>query len=327
MDSPIRVAVLDDYQHVALQSADWSPLKAQAQIDVFDNTIPTNQPEKLIERLKPYNVICAMRERTKFPAEILNNLPNLKLLITTAARNAAFDLAACKANNIMVCGTQSYGNSTVEHTWALLLAAARNIPRDHFHVANGGVPWQTGSLPLGLFGRTLGLIGVGKLGTKVAEIANLFGMKISAWSPNLTPKRVAALPVPVTYVPSLNELLEQSDIISIHMVLSPSTRNLINRESFSHMKPSALLVNTSRGPLVNEAALLEALEQKKIAGAALDVYDEEPLPLEHPVRKLDNVVLSPHMGYVADSNYAVFFRDTVENILAFLDGQPKRVIE
>ncbi|KZT60092.1 hypothetical protein CALCODRAFT_449196 [Calocera cornea HHB12733] len=327
MPTKVRVAILDDYQHVALKMADWSAVQARADIDVFHDTIPTSQPAQLIERLKPYNVICAMRERTRFPAEIVNNLPNLKLLITTGARNAAFDLEACKANGIVVSGTGGYGNSTVEHTWALLLAAARNIPRDHFHVASGGVPWQAGSLPIGLFGRTLGLIGVGKLGTKTAEIAHLFGMKLIAWSPNLTPERVSALPIPVTYVPSLNELLEQSDIASIHMVLSPSTRNLVTREALSHMKPTALLVNTSRGPLVNEEALLEALQQRKIAGAALDVYDEEPLPLDHPIRKLDNVVLSPHMGYVADNNYSVFFRDTADNIVAFLDGQPKRVVQ
>jgi len=268
-----------------------------------------------------------MRERTKFPKKVIERLPNLKLLTTTGMKNASFDMPATKAANVTVSGTSGYGDSTTEHTWALILALARNIPRDHANVASGNPVWQVGSLPVGLFGKTLGLVGLGRLGQSTAKIAHVFGMNIIAWSPNLTAERVAKVGTHVKFCPDLNTLMEQSDFVSIHMVLSPTTRDLITREALSKMKPTGLLINTSRGPIINEVALIDSLQSKKIKGAALDVYDQEPLPLDHPLRKLDNVVLSPHMGYVEEQNYKVFYTQTVENVIAFLDGSPKKVVQ
>jgi len=247
-------------------------------------------------------------------------LPKLRLLCTTGMRNAAIDLESARKNNVVVCGTGGGGNSTLEHIWAVILATARNIIVEHQNVRNG--LWQT-TVPCGLSGKTLGLIGVGKLGTQTAQIAKAFGMKVIGWSPNLTPERAAEAGVEFA---SKERLFRSSDIVSVHLVLSASTRHLIGSQDLALMKPSAFLINTSRGPIVHEEALLQAMKNKTIAGAGLDVFDIEPLPVDHPLRGLDNTVLSPHLGYVSDDNYKVFWKQTVENIVSFLDGNPQRVL-
>ncbi|TCD63327.1 hypothetical protein EIP91_005673 [Steccherinum ochraceum] len=317
-----RVAILDDYQKVAFTFADWSVLKGKVSIDVFTDTI--SDEDALVKRLEPYNIICAMRERTKFRASLLDRLPNLKFIATTGRKNAGIDVAHAKSKGIPVSGTDGGGNSTLEHIWALILSAARHIATEHAGVRGSRQLWQT-TIPIGLQGKTLGLVGVGGLGKKTAQIAQVFGMKVIGWSPNLTPGRAEA--AGVGFAKTKAELFQTSDIVSIHMVLSESTHHLITAEDLAHLKPTAIFINTSRGPLVDEDALVEVLSKKKIAAAGLDVFDLEPLPLDHPLRDVDNVTLSPHMGYVSDDNYKVFWSQTVENILAFLEGAPKRVIE
>ncbi|KZP16841.1 hypothetical protein FIBSPDRAFT_912172 [Athelia psychrophila] len=284
------------------------------------NTLSTE--DDLVARLKPYAIICAMRERTKFRASLLDKLPNLKLIATTGPRNAAIDISYAASKGIVVSGTGGSGNSTLEHIWALILGTARHLATEDRNVKAGKEQWQS-TLPIGLAGRTLGLIGVGHLGSQTAKIARAFDMRVVGWSPNLTSERAAE--AGVEFAKTKEELLKQSDIVSLHMVLSDRSKGILAAGDFSKMKPSAILINTSRGPLVDEAALIKALQQKTIAGAGLDVYDVEPLPLDHDLRKLDNVTLSPHIGYVSEENYEVFWTQTVENISGFLDGEPKRV--
>ncbi|KAJ8702480.1 hypothetical protein PTI98_001189 [Pleurotus ostreatus] len=317
-----RVGILDDYQQAALKLADWTPLGNQVTIDVFTDTILDEH--LLVERLKDYDIICIMRERTKFFAPLLDKLPKLKLLTTTGMKNNGIDVKYAKEKGIVVSGTASVGNSTLEHIWALILATVRYISHDDANTKAGNALWQT-KIPLGLAGRTIGLIGVGRLGAKTAAVAEAFGMKVLGWSPHLTPERAAE--AGVDFAASKEDLIKQSDIVSIHIVLSESTRHLIKAADLAHMKPTAFFVNTSRGPIVDEAALIQILENKAIAGAGLDVFDVEPLPLDHPLRKLENVVLTPHMGYVADSSYETFWKQTVENISAFLAGAPTRVLQ
>ncbi|WP_432850443.1 D-2-hydroxyacid dehydrogenase family protein [Amycolatopsis sp. CA-161197] len=313
----MKIAILDDYQQVALTFADWDSLGAE--VRVF--TRPFTGPEDVVQSLAGFDVVVAMRERTRFPAEVLDGLPDLKLLVSTGQRNAAIDLAAARRSGVVVSGTGYDGRSTVELTWALILAAARNLPAEFRSAREGG--WQV-SVGTTLQGKTLGVLGLGDVGSAVARIGQAFGMKILAWSRSLTPERATAHGATAV---SREELLEQADVLSIHVVLSKQTRGLIGAGELARMKPSALLVNTSRGPIVDEAALLDALRRKVIAAAALDVFDLEPLPADHALRGLDNAILTPHIGYVAKELYTTFYRDAVEDIAAFQAGSPIRVMD
>ncbi|MEV6535305.1 D-2-hydroxyacid dehydrogenase family protein [Streptomyces sp. NPDC051639] len=312
----MKIAVLDDYQNVALDCADWSGLNAG--VEVFSSHIP--DVDELVSRLAGFEAVVAMRERTPFTADVLGRLPDLKLLVTTGPRNAAIDLAAAARHGVVVCGTGYYPEPTVELTWALILAAVRNLPTEERSMRDEG--WQR-TLGTELRGRTLGLLGLGNLGSRVARIGQAFGMDTIAWSENLTPGRAAEHGVRAV---TKEELFAGADVLSVHLVLSSRTRGLVGRAELAAMKPSAILVNTSRGPLVDQDALLDALRREAIRCAALDVYDTEPLPPDHPFRTLTNTVLTPHIGYVTRELYEVFYRDAVEDIAAFLAGQPIRVI-
>ena len=315
----VRIAVLDDYQNVALQMADWTVLGKDAEIVVFNDHVA--DPAQSIERLRDFDVVCLMRERTPMPRSTLEALPKLKLLVTTAMRNASVDLAAAAERGITVCGTGGVGHPTAELTWGLILALMRSIPFESQAMRDGG--WQT-TLGRSLKGKTLGLIGLGTLGGQVARIGVAFGMEVLAWSQNLTARRAAEVGARLA---PLDELLIQADVVSIHVVLSGRTRGLLGAPELARMKPTAYLVNTSRGPIVDETALIDALENRRIAGAGIDVYGTEPLPATHRLRRLPNALLTPHLGYVTDDTYAVFYRDTVEDIRAWLDGKPIRVIQ
>jgi phosphoglycerate dehydrogenase-like enzyme len=312
-------AILDDYQNVALTMADWSNVRTDVEIKVFNEHL--GFADKVIAALKDFAIVCAMRERTAFPREVIEALPELKLLITTGMRNASIDLEAAKARNVVVCGTPGFGNSTAGIAIGLILELTRHIGYENARL-HAGVPWQT-TIGLDLEGTTLALLGLGRLGARVAEIGMAFGMKVIAWSENLTTERCKE--VGVEHV-ARDDLFRLADFLSIHVQLSPRTRSLIGTPELGLMKPSAYLINTSRGPIVEEAALLAALREKRIAGAGLDVFDVEPLPLGHPLRALDNVVLTPHLGYVAAQNYRAYFAGMAEDIRAFLDGKPVRVL-
>ena len=308
-----KIAVLDDYQGVALKMADWSAVLARADVDVFSDHL--DGADAVVERLLPYDVVCVMRERTPLRAETIERLPNLKLIASTGPRNASIDLKAAAARAIAVAHTGYFGSPTLELTWALILASARHIVAEAAAVRSGG--WQH-SIGDDLAGKTLGIIGLGNLGSQVAKIGLAFGMRVLAWSQNLTAEKAGAVGAALV---SKEELLRQADIVSVHLVLSDRTRALIGERELALMKPSARLVNTSRGPIVVEAALVAALKAGQIAGAAIDVYDVEPLPLDHPYRKIDNLLATPHIGYVSRSLYERFYRDTVSNILAWLDAR------
>jgi phosphoglycerate dehydrogenase-like enzyme len=314
----VRVAILDDYQDVALQMTDWSVLPVEVEVQVFRDHL-TDQ-DGLVGRLKDCEIVMAMRERTPFPRRLLERLPKLRLLTTTGMRNAAIDLSAATDCGVVVCGTGGVLYPTAELTWGLILALLRYIPREDTATRAGH--WQV-SMGVGLQGKTLGVIGLGNLGSQVATVGKAFQMSVIAWSQNLTAERAAQ--VGVTLV-SKDELLSRSDIVTIHLVLSQRTRGLLGARELGLMKPTAYLVNTSRGPIVDEPALVEALRKKTLAGAALDVFDEEPLPLAHPLRRLENTVITPHIGYVTTETYKIFFDQTVENIRAFLNGTPVRVL-
>ena len=308
-----KIAVLDDYQGVALKMADWSAVLARADVDVFSDHL--DGADAVAERLLPYDIVCVMRERTPLRAETIERLPNLKLIASTGPRNASIDLKAAAARGIPVVHTGYFGSPTLELTWALILASARHIVAEAAAVRSGG--WQH-SIGDDLAGKTLGIIGLGNLGSQVAKIGLAFGMRVLAWSQNLTAEKAGAVGAALV---SKEELLGQADIVSVHLVLSDRTRALIGERELALMKPSARLVNTSRGPIVVEAALIAALKAGQIAGAAIDVYDVEPLPLDHPYRKIDNLLATPHIGYVSRSLYERFYRDTVSNILAWLDAR------
>jgi phosphoglycerate dehydrogenase-like enzyme len=312
----MRIAVLDDYQQVALAMADWSPVLARARVDTFTEHEPDE--DALAELLQPYDVVVLMRERTPVPAGLLERLPRLRLLVTTGRRNPVVDVEAARAKGVTVCGTRSLSSAPVELTWALVLGLARHLVTEAGNMREGR--WQT-TVGTDLAGRTLGVIGLGRIGSAVARVGSAFGMGVVAWSENLTEERAADLGA--TAVP-LDELLRVSDVVTIHQVLSDRTLGLVGRRELSLMKPSALLVNTSRGPVVDTDALLDALEREVIAGAGLDVYDEEPLPPHHPLRSAPNVLLTPHLGYVTEEVYRTFFGDVVEAVLAWLDGEPVR---
>jgi phosphoglycerate dehydrogenase-like enzyme len=313
-----RVALLDDYQDVALHMADWQRLSADVEVRAFRDHL--SDEDALVERLKEVDIIMAMRERTPFQRSLLQRLPNLKLLITAGMRNASIDLQAASDCGVMVCGTEGLGYPTAELTWGLILSLMRRIPREDQATRNG--QWQV-TTGLGLQGKTLGLMGLGRLGSQVAEVGKAFKMNLIAWSQNLTPARAAAYGATLV---SKDDLMSQSDILSVHLILSGRTHGLIGARELGLMKPTAYLVNTSRGPIVDEPALLQALEHKTIAGAGLDVFEVEPLPLDHPFRRLDNIVITPHLGYVTDETYRVFYGDALEDMQAFLKGEPVRVL-
>ena len=315
----MRVAVLDDYQGVARTSADWSPLDGRAEVTVFSDHL--DDADALIARLLPFDVVCVMRERTPLPAAIIDRLPRLKLICSTAARNASIDVAAAAARGIPVCNTGYTSHGAAELTWALLLAAARHVPAEVASVRSGG--WQT-TVGGDLHGHTLGLVGLGRIGAMIARVGLAFGMRVIAWSQNLSPERAAEAGVEAV---DKATLFATADYVSVHLVLSDRSRGVVGADDLARMKPTAWLVNTSRGPLVDEAALVDALRAGRIGGAALDVFDVEPLPPAHPLRTLPNVLATPHVGFVTRDTYAVFYRDTVENIGAWLDGAPMRVTE
>ncbi len=315
-----RCAILDDYQNVALKSADWSKVEGDVDIKVFNEHL--GGADNVVKALQGFDIVCAMRERTAFPRPVIEKLPDLKLLITTGMRNASIDVAAAKQRGVVVCGTSGLGNPTSGIAIGLMLELTRHIGYENARM-KAGERWQT-TIGLDLEGLTLGVIGLGKLGARTARIARAFGMKVVAWSQNLTPEKCEE--VGVDYA-GKEELFRQADFVTIHVVLSQRTRGLVGAKEFGLMKPSAYIINTSRGPIIDEPALLAVLRDKKIAGAGLDVFDVEPLPTDHALRKLDNVVLTPHLGYVATQNYRVYFDGVVGDIRAFLDGKPVRVLE
>jgi phosphoglycerate dehydrogenase-like enzyme len=307
-----NIAVLDDYQGVALTLADWSKVTARARVTVFNDHL--DDPDAVVERLLPFDVVCVMRERTPLRREVIERLPKLKLIASTAMRNASIDADAAAERGIAVVHTSYSSSPTVELTWALILAGARHIVSENASLRAGG--WQR-SVGDDLAGKTLGIVGLGNIGAQVAKVGLAFGMQVIAWSQNLT--REAAAAAGARLVPK-EELLREADVVSIHLVLSGRTRGLIGAAEIQLMKPTARLVNTSRGPIIVESALIEALANGRIAGAAIDVFDVEPLPPEHPYRRLDGVLATPHIGYVSRGLYERFYRDTVANIAAWLDA-------
>lgn len=314
----LNCTLLDDYQNVALSLADWASLQPAVQTRSLHQ--PVADDDALIAALADSDIIVAMRERTPLTAARLARLPRLKLIVTSGMRNAAIDLDACRARGIAVCGTESSSAPPLELTWGLLLALARHIVPENQALRSGG-PWQQ-HLGIGLEGKTLGLIGLGKIGGGMAKVAQAFGMRVCAGSQNLTAERAAACGA--TLMPSLPALLAASDIVSLHLVLSARTRHLLDAAALAQMKPGALLVNTARAGLVDQQAMLAALRTGQLAGAALDVFEVEPLPADHPLRQLPNVLATPHLGYVADSNYRRYFTQAVEDIAAWLQRQPLR---
>jgi phosphoglycerate dehydrogenase-like enzyme len=312
------VTILDDYQQVALSSADWSAVAARFSIDVV--TAHIDDPADVIERVRESDVVVAMRERTPFPAEVLNQLPQLRLLVTTGMKNAAIDIAAAASRGVVVSGTTGTGSAVPELTIGMIIALTRNFAQEDAAVRAGG--WQHTIGP-GLAGLTLGVVGLGHLGIPVAQLAQAFGMSVSAWSPHLTPERAAEHGARAV---SKAELFSESDVITIHMPLSGASRGLIGAAELAAMKPTAYLINTSRGPIVDEPALIDALAAGRIAGAGLDVFDTEPLPADHPLRSLRNTLLLPHIGYVTTDNYRTWFTQVVEDIVAWSDGRPVRVL-
>jgi phosphoglycerate dehydrogenase-like enzyme len=313
-----KIAILDDYQNTSLKFGNWDGLRKHADITIFSDHI--DDEDALVERLYPYDILCVMRERTWFPKSLLSRLKNLKMLASTGPWNAAIDIEATDELGITVCGTASSLTAAAEHAWALILAAARHIPREVESFRKGG--WQVG-VGSDLNGKTIGLLGLGYTGSVTARVAQAFGMRTIAWSQNMTAESAAKLGV--QYV-SKDELMAESDILSIHVRLSERTRGIVGARELSLMQPHALLVNTARGPIVDEDALVVALRQKQIAGAALDVFGIEPLPSDHPFRTLDNLIATSHVGYVTEGSYELYYGQSVENIRAWIDGAPIRVL-
>jgi phosphoglycerate dehydrogenase-like enzyme len=313
----LRCAILDDYLNVALKVADWSKVSDRVDITVFNQPFAT--AEAAAGALKDFEIICAMRERTPFPRAMFAALPNLRLLITSGLRNAAIDMEAARDHKVVLCGTQWGRDPTAPLTMGLILELTRNIGRENARM-HAGAPLQA-HLGMEIEGRTLGVIGLGKLGSKVSKLAQAFGMNVIAWSQNLTAEKCKQ--VGVTYV-SKEELFATADIVTIHVVLSQRTRGLVGAEDLARMKPTAYLVNTARGPIVDEGALLQALSQKKIAGAGVDVFSVEPLPVDHPFRQLDNIVITPHLGYVTEDSFRNHYQQMVEGIDAWFKGEPKQ---
>jgi phosphoglycerate dehydrogenase-like enzyme len=295
----MKIAILDDYQNVALRLADWSDVRRHAEITVFNDHVA--DPSAVVARLRPFDVICVMRERTPLTREILQKLPNLKLIASTGPRNASIDTQTAADLGIAVTATGCDSTPTIEFTWALILASMRGIDREAASLKTGG--WQTG-LGSNLRDKSLGVVGLGNIGKEVARIGVAFGMKVIAWSQNLTEEKAGAAGAALV---DKQTLFSEADVVTVHLVLSRRTRDLIGAPEFALMKPTARFVNTSRGPIVNEAALIEALRVRRIAGAAVDVFDLEPLSPDHPFRKLDNVLATPHLGYVTEELYRTFY--------------------
>ncbi|MGB0576828.1 MAG: D-2-hydroxyacid dehydrogenase family protein [Alphaproteobacteria bacterium] len=314
----MRVAILDDYQNTALASADWSSVSSQAEIEVFNDHI--HDEDAVAARLQDFEIICAMRERTPFPRSLIEKLPNLKLIISSGMRNRGIDVDAAKDNNVIVCGTKSVGKPTAELAWGLILGLARKIPAEDSNVKAGG--WQQ-TVGEGLIGKTLGIAGLGNLGGRMAQIGKAFDMNVIAWSQNLTQERCDEFGVQLV---SKDELMAQSDYLTIHLILSDRTRGVISVDDLSRMKSTAYIINTARGPIIDEDALVTALQNKEIAGAGIDVFSVEPLPADHPFRSLQNTIITPHLGYVEADNYGAYFSGYVEAIDAFLKGEPKNFL-
>ncbi|KAA0125917.1 D-2-hydroxyacid dehydrogenase family protein [Methylobacterium sp. P1-11] len=310
--------MLDDYQQVALALADWARLSDRVTVSAIAQHIPDR--DDLVARIAQAEILVIMRERTPFPAALLERLPRLELLVTSGMRNLAIDLAAARARNVVVCGTDSSPTPPTELTWALILSLARHVAPESGTLRAGG-PWQS-TIGTDLAGATLGILGLGKIGTRVAEIGRAFGMRVMAWSPNLDEARAAA--AGVERAASKEALLEASDVVTIHLVLGDRTRGLLGSAELRHMRRDAFLVNTSRAPIVDQGALVRALEEGWIAGAGLDVFETEPLPADSPFRRLPNVLALPHLGYVSRNNYRTFFTQAVEDIEAWLAGAPIR---
>jgi phosphoglycerate dehydrogenase-like enzyme len=314
----VKIALLDDYQHVAMESADWTTLPVGVSVEVFHDHL--TDEDELAERLGDFDVVMALRERTAYPRSLLEKLPNLKMLTTAGMGNAAIDVQACTDLGILLCGTQGSSRATMELTWALILGLMRNIPREYQATRSG--KWQE-TAGLGLDGKTIGIIGLGNIGGQMAEVARAFHMRIIAWSQNLTEQRAEECGAMLV---TKQELLEQADIATIHLRLSDRTRGLIGASDLARMKSNAFLINSSRGPIVDESALIDVLRRGAIRGAGLDVFDQEPLPANHPFLSLDNVLLTPHLGYVTYETYRNFYGQTIENVAGLIDGAPQRII-
>ena len=315
--TPVRVAILDDYQNVALSFADWSRLPAHVAVTVFTRHF---EGEELIGAIAPFDVLVIMRERTPFPRALIERLPNLKLLVTTGSRNLGIDLAACRDHGVIVCGTEAGSSPTAELAWGLILAVARNIAREDRALREGR--WQS-TVGFALKGKTLGILGLGKLGSQMSQIGRAFGMRVIAWSQNLTPARAAeagAIRV------EKHELFRAADVLTIHVLFSERTRGLVGREEIALMKRSAVLINTARAGIVDEAALIEALDAGRLAGAGLDVYGREPLPPDAPILRAANTVLTPHLGYVTRETYKTYFSQALEDVEAWLKRSPVRIL-
>ncbi|MBT4587784.1 MAG: D-2-hydroxyacid dehydrogenase family protein [Rhodospirillaceae bacterium] len=312
-----KAAILDDYQNAAPGLADWDQLGGQVEFTFFNDHLENE--DEIADRLREFEIVLMNRERTPFLKSQLDKLPNLKLLLTSGARNFSIDVAAAQANGVIVCGTDMVSYPTPELTWGLILSLARNIHHEDRLLREGGF-WQT-TVGLGLQGRVLGVVGLGRLGMPVAKIGQAFGMEIIAWSPNLTKERAGEVGVKSV---TKEELFSAADFITLHMPLSDRSRGIVGADDIALMKPTSYLINTSRGPLVDEAALIFALKSSKIAGAGLDVFDVEPLPLDHAFRGLENTVLTPHLGYVVEDNYRASFAQMIENIEAWIKGSPSR---
>ena len=313
----LRCAILDDYLNISLKLADWSKIEDRVDVTVFNQ--PFASPEAAVSALKDFEIILAMRERTPFPRAMFDQLPKLKLLITSGMRNAAIDLAAAKDKGVVVCGTNWPRDPTAALTMGMILELTRNIGRENARMHAG--EYLQKHVGIEIDGKTLGVVGLGKLGAKVSTIAKTFGMNVIAWSPNLTAERCKE--VGVTYA-TKEELFSTADIITIHMVLSDRSRGLVGAADLARMKPTSFIVNTARGPIIDEMALLETLKARKIAGAAVDVFSVEPLPINHPFRKLDNLVLTPHLGYVTQETFIAHYNQMVEGIDGWLKGEPVR---
>jgi phosphoglycerate dehydrogenase-like enzyme len=310
----LRCAILDDYINLTLEIADWSKIQDRVDITVFNQ--PFASTEAAADALKDFEIICAMRERTPFPRALFAALPKLKLLITSGMRNAAIDMEAAKDHGVVLCGTQWARDPTAPLTMGLILELTRNIGRENARM-HAGEPLQK-FVGMEIEGKTLGVVGLGKLGTKVSKLAQAFGMNVIAWSPNLTPERCKEAGVGYA---TKEELFSTADIITVHVVLGPRSRGLVGADDLARMKPTSYLVNTARGPIVDEAALLTTLQQRRIAGAAIDVFSVEPLPVDHPFRKLDNIVLTPHLGYVTAESFRNHYSQMVEGIDAWFKGE------
>jgi phosphoglycerate dehydrogenase-like enzyme len=306
----MKIAILDDYQNVALRMADWSPVARRAEIAVFNDHVA--DPNALVERLLPFDVICVMRERTPLSRDVIERLPRLKLIASTGSRNASIDVAAAEERGIRITATGYRSTPTIEMTWALILASERHIVQENNSVRAGG--WQT-SIGRELDGKVLGVLGLGNIGSQVARIGRAFGMQVLAWSQNLTAEVAKA--AGATRV-GKEELFRRADMVTIHLILSDRTRGLVGAREIALMRPTSRLINTSRGPIVDDASLIEALRSRRIAGAALDVFDREPLPLNHPFRQLDNVLATPHIGYVGEDLYRTFYGDVAAAVAAWL---------